>query len=101
MPSRWHTDVQEMYARDGEPPRGGTTPPPRPSVVSPADGRYSSADEWAVLFNQGRDQWNRFVIHAPTHGEAAHIAANLSWWLHCWTWEPYPHGTYIIDAQPE
>lgn len=96
MPSRWHTDVQEMYARAGEPPRDT----PAPAAPERESGQYGSADEWAVLFNQGRDQWNRFIVHAPTHREAADIAADLSWWTHCWTWEENV-DTYIIDTQPQ
>jgi hypothetical protein len=33
------------------------------------------------------NEWNRYTISARTHSEAAETAAQLDWWLHCWTWK--------------
>lgn len=36
------------------------------------------------------DQWNRFVVSAPSFDEAARVAGRLGWWLHCWSWQEGP-----------
>lgn len=33
------------------------------------------------------NEWHRFVLRSRIHREAAELAADLDWWLHCWDWE--------------
>lgn len=100
MPSPWNADVQEANARAAtlhfHAQQAHTTPWGRHRAAT-----YRNLREWAHLAGQGEGQCDRFTVHAPTYDDATHIAADLSWWRHCWTWEPYPHGTYIVDTQPE
>lgn len=32
------------------------------------------------------NNWNKYVIQAPTFIAASKEAANRNWWLHCWEW---------------
>ena len=36
------------------------------------------------------EEWNRFIVQAPTFEIASAFAARLGWWLHCWAWEAGP-----------
>lgn len=38
------------------------------------------------------NNWNKYIIQAPTYKEAANIAADRNWWLHCWQ---YLEGTEV------
>lgn len=46
-------------------------------------------------------EWDRFVICAPSHREAARIAARLGWWLHCWVWEETGQFAIVDREAPE
>jgi hypothetical protein len=32
------------------------------------------------------NNWNKYIIQAPTFFDAAKEAAKRNWWLHCWEW---------------
>lgn len=32
------------------------------------------------------NNWNKYIIQAPSQQAAAREAANRNWWLHCWEW---------------
>lgn len=52
-----------------------------------------------LLSGYHANEWNRFVIAAPSFEQAARVAARLGWWLHCWEWT---EGDWdIADSQDE
>jgi hypothetical protein len=70
--------------------------------------RQQPPDIYAHLNGYHAHEWRRFVIRSSTFKQAANLAADLGWWLHCWTWEhgevdepgivenppPEPHATW-------
>lgn len=52
------------------------------------------------------NNWNKYIIQAPTHRDAAKEAARRDWWLHCWEWvegselRVYVNELYLIGAIP-
>lgn len=45
-------------------------------------------------------QWNRYVIFAPSMRDAARIAAELGWWLHCWQWQEHEELRIVDQDVP-
>ena len=43
------------------------------------------------------DQWGRFTVHSPDFASASQLAAELGWWLHCWTYRHCPQGELRIE----
>lgn len=54
------------------------------------------AHEHRALTGYHAEEWNRFVISAPSFSDAARVAAHLGWWLHCWNWQEGPWS--IVDT---
>lgn len=52
------------------------------------------------------NNWNKYIIQAPTAVEAAKEAARRDWWLHCWEWmegkelRVYVNELYLINEIP-
>jgi hypothetical protein len=52
------------------------------------------------------NNWNKYIIEAPTHRAAAKEAANRNWWLHSWKWvegnevRVYVNELYLINEIP-
>lgn len=52
------------------------------------------------------NNWNKYIIQAPTHKEAALEAARRDWWLHCWEWikgseiRVFVNELYLINEIP-
>lgn len=52
------------------------------------------------------NNWNKYIIQAPTYKQAASEAANRDWWLHCWKWvegddvRVYVNELYLINEIP-
>ena len=52
------------------------------------------------------NNWNKYIIQAPTRKEAAQEAARRDWWLHCWEWmkgkevRVFVNELYLINEIP-
>ena len=45
-------------------------------------------------------EWDRFLIISHSFHDAAELAANLGWWLHCWTWrQEETNEITVIDSE--
>ena len=46
----------------------------------------------------GTDEWHRYIIRASTFQKAAHMAADLDLWLHCWDYEEGDDPPTLTDT---
>ena len=61
-----------------------------------------ATQKYADLAGYHADEWDRFLVTSYSFHDAAELAANLGWWLHCWTWEQKETSEIIItDSTPE
>lgn len=56
-----------------------------------------AAQRYGALTGQHIEEWSRFEIVAPDFKSASRVAAQLDWWLHCWSWVEGPADKITIN----
>ena len=55
-----------------------------------------TADRYRKHEGRHDGEWDRFLVQSFSFHDAAEVAAQLGWWLHCWKWEQVAGDDIIV-----